>query len=206
MIIPPDAALNVQAALLDLDTRLRQLSREISTAPAEQENILRTIEGLRQEIARAADRPSILDPLEIFMLSADVRRSTNQSITAGAAQAISYDTERVDTNDMWAVGDPTKIVFNTAGRYLIGARVRFAADATGTFRSLVLEANANLALAAQITAPPAIAFDLGVVSYELFAAGDYIRTMVAHDAAGAVNVTASNAFSPRMWAVYVGRP
>ena len=196
MIVPPDAALNVQAALVELDSRLRIAERTLSTPPAPQ---------MRPEPARLTERVSVQDPLDIFVVSADVRRSTNQSIVTATNTAISFDTERVDTGAMWDVADPTKIVFQTPGRYLIGARVRFAADATGTYRSLVLEANANLALAAQISVPGGVAFDLGVVSYELFAAGDYIRAMVQHDAVGNVNITAGNPFSPRMWAVYVSR-
>ena len=118
MIVPPDAALNVQAALVELDSRLRIAERTLSTPPAPQ---------MRPEPARLPERVSVQDPLDIFVVSADVRRSTNQSIVTATNTAISFDTERVDTGAMWDVADPTKIVFQTPGRYLIGARVRFAA-------------------------------------------------------------------------------
>jgi len=59
----------------------------------------------------------------------------NQSLADGVRTTMSFSTQLWDTDDMWAIGDPTKIYVNRNGLYLIAAWVTFQSHATmGRYR------------------------------------------------------------------------
>lgn len=61
--------------------------------------------------------------------STRVVRSTSQTITAATYTAVSWSSESWDTAAMWAGGNPTRLVAQRDGKYLIGANLNFG---TGT--------------------------------------------------------------------------
>ncbi len=208
MIVPPDASLNIQAALVDLDRRLQQVEHNLHAGGVDQESITLSIDELRQRISRVGDKPTIPDPNELFVYSAKVTRSTNQSIATGVIDQVDYDAAAIDTGRMWVVSSPHLITLNASGWWLVGATVRWAIDATGTVRTLRMSKNnaTSTPFIVDSRVPGAVVVDLAVVAYELLLAGDTIQTDVSHDAVGSVDILASSAFSPRMWALFVNRP
>src|SRR5687768_3517980 len=74
-----------------------------------------------------------------------VYNSTNQSITSSVVTELDFDSERFDTEAMHA-GSERHLTCHTAGKYLIGANVRWAANATG-IRDLGIRLNATTYIA-----------------------------------------------------------
>lgn len=60
-----------------------------------------------------------------------VLRSTSQSYTHGTFAAISFDTEQYDAQDMWIIGDPTKLTAKTAGKYYVRGQIGVPAGTLG---------------------------------------------------------------------------
>lgn len=127
--------------------------------------------------------------------------------TSGVAQALTFNTERYDTDSMHDVAVNTgRITFNTAGLYLVFATVEFAANATG-FRQAYIRLNGVTPILVQTNqAPPAtIGSQLNVAGVYKFAAADYVECIVQQGSGGALNVTSSANFSPEFGATWVGR-
>lgn len=72
---------------------------------------------------------------------------TNSQVisTGGRPVAYTWDTEELDTDEMWSSSAPTRITFNTPGLYSVKARLRYAykAAAVGTMYQLGVAKNAG---------------------------------------------------------------
>lgn len=60
------------------------------------------------------------------------------TLANGAYTSISFDTETIDTDALWAIGDPTKLNFPYAGIWSVSAFIAYDASATG-YRALLLK-------------------------------------------------------------------
>lgn len=93
--------------------------------------------------ALAVANPQYLYDLAIDPPRCDLARNANQAITTNGN--VSWDTETVDTDTMWAIGNPTQIIPQTAGRYHVDVNVGFANVGDTTARTLNVQKNgANL--------------------------------------------------------------
>lgn len=118
--------------------------------------------------------------------------------------AVIYGTEVFDTNNMWVIGQPTRITFQTRGFYLFGSRVIWPSNLTGNRISTwrYTPANGSGAVNFVSSQSDAPSGDLNKqLNYQwYFEIGDYIELLVTQVSGIALNLNSSSA-----WAVYTGR-
>jgi hypothetical protein len=134
-----------------------------------------------------------------------VYRSTNQSITTATSTAITFNSERFDTDAMHDVVTNTdRITINTAGLYVISGNVTFDTSATG-IRELTIELNGTTAIARLSVGNRSDNYNIASVTcaYKL-AATDFVKLVVYQTSGGALNVLSQANFSPEFSAVWVG--
>lgn len=133
-----------------------------------------------------------------------ITRVTTLATTNNTPETVPFTAEVFDTDNMWDVGNPTRITFNTAGVYSFGANWQWPSNTTGRRGGDWFYTPFN-------GVPP---FELieedvqttsGVFRRQLnyqwfFQVGDYIELDVTQSSGGALNLNAASA-----WAVYHGR-
>lgn len=135
-----------------------------------------------------------------------VYNNANISITtSGVAQALTFNSERYDTDSMHSTSaDTGRITFNTAGLYHVFATIEFASNATG-YRQAYLRVNGTTVIAASsCPAATSLGTELMLSCVWKFAAADYVEVFVAQLSGGALNVAGASAFSPEFGATWVG--
>jgi hypothetical protein len=140
-----------------------------------------------------------------------VYRSTTQSINNNTLTALSFDTEVVDTDGCWAVGDPTKLYAQRDGYYAAGGCWEMlAAQNTVASRILVL-VRVNGTTVVGIGDNHTIANKNAAAGCSVgmiwLAAGEYVEIMVLHDEGGAKNTAAATATNQHLcagWLMRVG--
>lgn len=152
----------------------------------------RANQDLRDNVAFLATSPSC----RVF-------NSANISHTTTATdQFLTFNSERFDTDTMHSTASLTgRIVFTTAGKYLVGGDIEFAANATGQ-RGIGIRLNATTYIAAGplVNAAAAGTTRLTIVTYYQFAAADYVELAAYQSSGGVLNVVASGNYTPEFWA------
>lgn len=114
------------------------------------------------------------------------------SVPVSTNTVLSANGENYDTDGMHStVTNTSRITFNTAGRYLVMATVRFAATSGGA-RVLHMRINGGTPQASSaFVADASLGTDVVLSAARSFAvsAADYIEILVFQSAAGAINVT-----------------
>lgn len=118
-----------------------------------------------------------------------VLRSANQTLTNGVGAGVSFDVESLDTDNMWVVGSPTRVTFQTTGTYLITYGVQFASNGTGARSIYILLAGVLLlstmgAVPGNATDGPAL---VGSVMRR-FSAADFIELFAVQNSGGNLNI------------------
>lgn len=135
-----------------------------------------------------------------------VTKAAAQSIATSALTAVTFDTERYDTDTMHDnVTNNTRITIKTAGLYTVGAAIEWAAGGT-SFRLLLIRLNGTTPIA-QLIGPPettGVATDQTLSTVYKFAVNDYIEVMAQQNSGGALNVSKINNSSPEFWATWIG--
>lgn len=135
-----------------------------------------------------------------------VYNSANISIaTSGTPQALTFNSERFDTDSMHStVSNTGRITFTTAGTYEIGAHVVFDPNSTG-YRDLTIRLNGTTTIAYDRDTPigGGVSTVMFLVSLWAFSAGDYIEVVVTQTSGGALNVANSANISPEFWSLWV---
>lgn len=126
---------------------------------------------------------------------ASVTRTSTQLIgnsTATPCSFTSAEFQRV-AGDMWVVGDPTKIIIQTTGKYIVTGNVSFATNSTG-IRSAALLLNAaslNPLVETEVSAAITSTTNLCISSIVSLNAGDYLVLSVYQTSGGNLNVNNS---------------
>lgn len=128
-------------------------------------------------------------------LGARVRRSTNQTISNATMTAISFDTERWDTDTIWDAGQPTRLTCKTAGAYLITGHVCWDNNTGGTYRLATIRLNGTTELARQAGVLSAYG-EASVSTIYKLAVNDYVELCVYQDSGGDRTLEAIQAWSP----------
>lgn len=137
--------------------------------------------------------------------SCRVYNSANISIPNDTVTALTFDSERFDTDTMHSTSTNTgRITFTTAGKYLVGCNIAFAADADGR-RLVEIVLNGTTVIATHQQGPVATTGEATISLGTLysFAAADYATVRVYQNGGAALNVTASANYSPEFWATWV---
>ena len=125
--------------------------------------------------------------------------------TSGTAQALTFNSERYDTDTMHDTATNTgRITIKTAGLYVVFALVEFASNATG-YRQAYIRLNGTTVIAAQSgPAATSLGTELNPTCIYKFAVNDYIEVLVAQLSGGALNVNAGGNFTPEFGATWCG--
>lgn len=75
--------------------------------------------------------------------SCRIYNTTNQNITNGTFTAISFNSESWDSGSMHSGGNPTRITFPTAGKYMLVGNTYFTSGAADTRRILDIQLNGS---------------------------------------------------------------
>jgi hypothetical protein len=135
-----------------------------------------------------------------------VYHNAAQATVNNVALALSFNSERYDTNTMHdTVTNNGRITIKTAGLYHVYASIEFAANATG-FRQIYFQVNGATIIAASSIPTPGTGVGAGLVlSTEWkFAVNDYILCVVAQNSGGGLNVLSGNAYTPEFGASWIG--
>jgi len=127
----------------------------------------------------------------------------NQSIPSAAWTVLNtFDTKRFDTDNIFAVAQPDRLVCRTAGKYLIFAQIGFAANATGR-RHLQLAHSTGGTIAHDVRPTTAAGnTGIGVATVYDLAVNDYIQASVFQDSGAALPLV--GAASPQSWSCEMG--
>jgi hypothetical protein len=116
--------------------------------------------------------------------------------------AINWDAEDFDPNGMHSTSvNTSRITFNTAGYYLIGGNVRFAANATGQRGIRITDGTTVLGLGVRVDAAASGATQLNVATLHQMAAASYAELEVYQDSGGNLAITLTEGAD--FWAVKV---
>ncbi len=120
-----------------------------------------------------------------------VYKSTTQSIPTAAWTAVTFDVEIIDTGSGWAVGNPSQMVLQQTGQFVVTGFCGFAANATGN-RGVGLRVNGTTNYIALSNGDAAGSDEwFGNVHFEgRFNSGDYVE-LVARQTSGANLSTSS---------------
>jgi hypothetical protein len=133
-------------------------------------------------------------------VSVRVYRSSNQTIPRGIGVVVDFDEARWDTNNLHTSGDPTKLVAQTPGKYLIFGHVRWAvpSDPSASVREVGIRLNGSTFVASdrrsdaigdQVNQSVSTHYELG--------AGDYVELEVHHTALPtSLDIVADSGLSP----------
>lgn len=140
-------------------------------------------------------------------LSPRASRSTNQTISNAADEAITFDGAQSDGWSCWSAGSPTRLTAPVTGRYMAVANLQFEANGTGfragwiektgssvLARTQVISAAAGSPTYFQVTTPP----------FDMTAGTDYIRLLVRQSSGGNLACVNSSTFAPSLSLIYLG--
>jgi hypothetical protein len=134
--------------------------------------------------------------------------STISHATSGAWQALTFNSERFDTDTMHSTSANTgRITFTTAGKYDAGGNVEFAASAVAGVRGLRILLNGVTELAKILVPAVTTGSNVTTLSVRLpapyqFAAGNYIELHAYQDTGGALNMTVVGNYAPSFGAIW----
>lgn len=139
-----------------------------------------------------------------------VYRASSQAINSGALTAVTFDTERYDTDTMHSTSvNTSRVTFTTAGLYEVGANLSWQADTDYTRRIAYLQVNAAAIIARisdESTHSLANAEEWNLKTTWKMAAADYVELVVyqTNTSNNANNIVAASAYSPEIWATRKG--
>lgn len=126
-------------------------------------------------------------------------------VASGTVQAVTFDSERYDTDTMHSTSvNTSRITFTTAGTFAVFGNLAFAANATG-FRAIELRLNGTTYIASIVI--PAVGGGiptrLGVYTEYAFTAGQYVELIANQTSGGALNLEQSGNAYPEFGARWV---
>lgn len=160
---------------------------------------------------QAADWNTYVRDNTTFLYSAPkvrVYNSANISVTSSTDTALTFDTERFDTDTMHSTSTNTsRITFTTAGTYLVGANVEWASDST-SYRELTLRLNGSTKIGSSVVQPSSSVVTRQTVTtvyaFQIVSSvADYVEAVVRHVKGSALNVVAAGNYSPEFYAIWM---
>lgn len=153
------------------------------------------------------------DPYSVTMVDPNFTRplvratalsSDTQTISTATPTAVNFATEAFDTDTMWAIGQPSRIVFQTTGIFTFGAEWVWPSSATPGIKSAFWRLNGATQLVSERVDGGASAA-MGELRRQLnyvypFNAGDYVELIVTQTSGG--NLVIGNRSA---WAMFVGK-
>lgn len=127
--------------------------------------------------------------------SCKLGHNTTQSIPHNTFTALSFNTERWDSNSMHDPGAPTKITFPVAGKYLVMANAAFGANTTGRRLLDLVQGSAGIVNRSDVDALASGSTIVYVAAVVNASASDYIEVKAYQTSGVSLNIASSPAFS-----------
>jgi hypothetical protein len=135
--------------------------------------------------------------------AARVYNSANISISHSATTALTFDSERYDTDDLHSTSSNTgRLTAPVDGKYLITGHIRWDSSGYGE-RQLVIKANGTY-IARTNADSTSNAEQMSVATVYELSAGDYVTLGVFQSSGGALNVLAEGNHSPEFAMHWLG--
>ncbi len=130
-----------------------------------------------------------------------VTHSANQTIADVTITYLAFDTEMFDNDTIHASGSNTRLTCRTPGKYLIGASIKWSANAAGTFRYIELRLNGATRLKTVSANPNAGSQRHEITELWDLAVGDYVELGVQQNTGGNLDVQTGTATgeAPAFW-------
>jgi len=143
--------------------------------------------------------------LGIASIGARVYNSGTQAIPASSVTAITFDSERYDTDSIHNTGTNTsRLTCNTAGYYIITGHVEFASNNTG-IRGVYIKLNNTTYLNVNIYASvPSSATQMLVSTIYNLEATDYVEVLVYQNSGTTLNSSNNANYSPEFMMQRIG--
>lgn len=138
-------------------------------------------------------------------ISARVFNSSTQSIADDTVTALTFNSERWDTDTIHdTVTNNTRLTATTAGKYLITGHVRMAANSTG-FRelSIILNGTTNLARTSQNAVASPNITGLAVATHFELSSNDFVELNIFQNSGGSLSTQLVSSESPEFAMVRV---
>ena len=137
--------------------------------------------------------------------SARVYNNANISINHNTATALTFNSERWDTDSIHStVTNTGRLTATTAGIYHIHGHVAFASNSSGS-RQVSIRFGASTVLAVHKIPASAGVNLLSISTVYYLAENDYVELLVYQDSGGSLNVIADAALSPEFGMTYLGK-
>lgn len=135
-----------------------------------------------------------------------VYHNTAQSIANNSEVALTFNSERYDTDSMHSTSvNPSRITFNTTGLYVVSLTFEFAPHSTGRRYGVIkLGGTTGIAVALNPTAEGTFGHGFSISTIYKFTAGEFVEAKVYQNSGGALNVLNSPNFSPEFAATWLG--
>ncbi len=139
-------------------------------------------------------------------IGARVYNSVAQAIPTGTPTAVTFDTERYDTDTIHeGVTNPSRLTCRTAGKYLIGIALQLDNLIANKHFCVILKLNGTTEICARtrynVGAEPPY---LGMNAVYDLAVTDYVETIVDHDNGNDRNILSVAAKTPEFWMQRLG--
>jgi hypothetical protein len=133
-------------------------------------------------------RDNLLYLYDRLSIGARVARTSNQSIPQNSWTALSFATERYDTDNLFSATFPTRLTAQTPGKYLITAHIAFAAAQAR--KEVKLRVNGGIDIAQHTRQSNGVAQPAHVSLATVYAlsAGQYVELLAWHEHGAALNV------------------
>jgi hypothetical protein len=141
-----------------------------------------------------------------YMQGCHIYRTTNQTIAQNNPTALLFNAQRYDTDSMHDTSvNSGRITFQTAGKYIIGACIQWAANSSGC-RDMWFWLNGAISIGEDKRYPVASPNNTCLVANVVydFAQYNYIELIVLQNTTGNLDVIASGNSTPEFWAQRIG--
>lgn len=147
-------------------------------------------------------------PTKFLAIAAHVYNSASISISNNTETALTFDSERFDSDALHStVTNTSRITIPTgmAGRYFIWGNVEWAFNSTG-YRLVSIRLNGTTALSVvRVTAPSGTLVEqMNISSLYQLAAADYVEMTVIQTSGGALNAAAQPNYAPAFGLALLG--
>jgi hypothetical protein len=141
-----------------------------------------------------------------YLQGARAYHNAAQVAVSGTPLALAMNSERYDTDTIHdLVTNNSRLTCKTAGKYLIGANVEFAAAAAVVhFLSIRLGGATYIAQNSARCAAGAAILSVSVNCIYDLAVGNYVEAVALQTSGGNLNVNASGNYSPEFWMQRIG--
>lgn len=145
---------------------------------------------------------NLLNSLSALTQCCRLGHSANQNVLTAVPFTLTFDTKYFDTDKMYNTTSPTRITFNTTGRYIVGIGATWAASVAG-YRSIQIVRNGAVTIAIsliQTVTEVGLTTAQNISTLCNFARGDYIEVVATQNSGGTVRISPLTEHSPIFWA------